>query len=396
MKNPLILQITSDYPPQPLWGMGWYVNQLRNGLLDKGYRVYIATSNKSKDLHENIITTSKAEDELLLSSNKHEIFNDFEKFNEWQISLADQILKDLNKKPLIIHCHNWMSWLTTQKLRNHLIDVPAAITFHFLQKQYENMKENPVENNHEDIINIERQAIEGSDHIIALSKSQRDLLVDQYGANQKKISIIPFGTNLDDIPYEKIKTAKYKNNTHFDILFVGRVERDKGVEELILGYKSARKEANTRLHIIGDGPILSELSKKYRQEDIIFHGFIPKEKLQEILKKSQVYCLPSLSESLSLSTIEAMYYGVVPIFSKGSTVPTLFKENEEGLTIKIRNKKGKRYIDPDDISIKIQKLIDSPDLLKKLSYKTYQKAHKDYSFSNTIDDITSIYRSLMN
>src|SRR5689334_6516064 len=139
-----ILQITSDYIPHPLWGMGWHVNQLVEGISKYSEdTVYIATSYKSVNIHKNVITTARETDDLLLSHNKYEIFNDFNKFNVWQEKLADEI----NSKNLsidIIHCHNWMSWLTAKKVKEKFPQAKVFITFHFLQKQYETMKDNPI------------------------------------------------------------------------------------------------------------------------------------------------------------------------------------------------------------------------------------------------------------
>ncbi|HVX92985.1 MAG TPA: glycosyltransferase, partial [Candidatus Dojkabacteria bacterium] len=137
-----ILLITSDYPPNALWGMGWHVVKLKESLENRGVSCYVATAYKSRNYGNNIITTDERTDRDLLSSNKYEIFNDFDKFNLWQEKLADAVLNS-NIEFDLIHCHNWMSWITAQKIKK-VKNIPIVITFHLLQKQYELMKENPI------------------------------------------------------------------------------------------------------------------------------------------------------------------------------------------------------------------------------------------------------------
>ncbi|MFA6754350.1 MAG: glycosyltransferase, partial [Candidatus Dojkabacteria bacterium] len=191
-----ILQITSDYLPRPLWGMGWHVNQIINGLSDASdYEVYVATAYKSNNVHPNIISTESVKDALLLSDNDYEIFNDFDKFNKWQIVLAEKVLSS-NIEFDIVHAHNWMSWLTAKEIKKQKPSVKLYITFHLLQKQYELMKDNPIPSHHNEIIDIENDAIESMDGIIALSDSTIKLLESHYNVSKKKVHHIPHSINF--------------------------------------------------------------------------------------------------------------------------------------------------------------------------------------------------------
>ncbi len=76
-----ILQITSDYLPNPLWGMGWHVFQIVERLNGKNITTRVATASKSNGYHKNIITTDSSDDRELLSPNQYEIFHDFNRLN---------------------------------------------------------------------------------------------------------------------------------------------------------------------------------------------------------------------------------------------------------------------------------------------------------------------------
>lgn len=388
-----ILQVTSDYLPKPLWGMGWHVNQLVNALKANNIDVSVATAYKSHDFHPNIITTSAETDSEYLSDKDYEIFNDFNKFNIWQEKLAEKILAT-HEKFNIVHCHNWMSWLTAKKLKEYDNDIKTVITFHFLQKQYELMAENPIPTFHKDIIDIELDAIKNANHVIVLSDSQEQLIKNGYSNIGNKLSLIPHSVNFNTHEYSEIKKAK-NENPYLDILFVGRVENDKGITETLEAFNNIPKSSkNIRLNIVGDGPLLKKLSEKYTDPRIIYHGYLQREELQELLMKGHIFCMPSTSENLPLTVLEAMFFGVVPVFSKGKTVPTIFKENEEGLNVPLHLKGSKYVTDPKEITEKLTRLLDDKQLRENLSHNTYLQANRNFSSKYMANEIIRLYKSL--
>lgn len=392
----IVLQITSDYPPNPLWGMGQHVQTLSTALKENGLSVYIATANKSAGYENNIITTSQKQDKLLLSSGKYEIFNNFHNFIKWQEALAEEIIKS-GIIPDIIHCHNWMSWITARKIKEVHKNAKVVTTFHLLQKQYELMIENPIPTFHKDIIRIENEAAMYSDKIITLSKSQKKLLIYKYSEKirKDKINLIPNGVRFKSVGYSEIKSIRSESNI-FEIVFIGRIEEDKGIRFLIDGFIKLKKyHNNVKLNVVGKGPLLDELSKKYGAKSIIFHGFISRKKIQDILIRSSIFCMPSTSEALPTTVMEAMLFGTVPIFSKGVTVPTLFKDNIHGLKVPLRFKNGKYLPNSDDVYQKLELLVTDKKMYNKLSYNCYKYANTNFTAGKMVEKIMLLYNSLI-
>jgi len=388
----IVLELTSDYLPNPLWGMGWHVNFLTGSLRNLGVKVYIGTASKSKNSDKDIFTTSHYVDNKYLSKKPYEIFDNFIKFSTWQKLLGREIIK--NKITIdIIHCHNWMSWLSALEIKKKNPNIKIVSTFHLLQKQYDLMEENPVQDCHEEIIKIENQMLQCSDQIILQSDSQFNIVKAEYSKikDYSKLNIIYSGIRLNTQTYKKIKDKKDKN-PFIDIVFVGRVEKDKGIEQTIQAFTIiSEKYNNVRLHILGKGSKLAELSQKYISDKIIFHGFVGKEFLEEILGKSAIFCLPSSSESFGNTVVEAMSFGVVPIFPKGKTVPILFEEKVHGLNISLKLRWGKYVANPKEIAQKIDFLIRNPKLLNKLSRKTYKYARANYSVKKMAKETLNVY-----
>lgn len=392
----IVLQLTSDYLPNPLWGMGWHVKFLIEAIRKKGVIVHIGAPNKSKNIDKNVITTTKEEDQHYLSPNAYEIFNDFKKFIEWQKLLAKKIIEK-KIEPDIIHCHNWMSWIIAKEIKKVYPNVKIISTFHLIQKQYDTMVENPITKEHDKIIEIENQMLKESDKIILLTKRQLNLIKEGYEKIPlKKIEIIPLGMYFPEISFKEMLRKKVSQK-NINITFVGRIEEDKGVSQILKAFsKISLSNDKIQLNIIGKGSKLNSLKKKYVQnKKIIFHGFLNRNELNKILEKSFIFCLPSYSESFGTSVMEAMSFGAVPIFSKGDSVPNLYRENFHGLKIPLKMVSGKYTIEEEDIIKKLNFLIDHQKILKILSKNTYEFSRKKYSMEKIVKKTLKTYEGII-
>lgn len=389
-----VLQITSDYLPNPLWGMGWHVAQLQNALADKVEDFYIATAFKSRGEHKNIITTKEEDDLELLSQGKHEIFNDYNNFNIWQERLADSIQETALKFD-IAHVHNWMSWITAEHLKKRGIVKKSIVTFHFLQKQYELMTENPIPTFHKEIIEIEMKSMENADAIILLSDSQINLVKNLYDEKfLQKAKLIPHSVNFDTLEFEEITKSKSENKC-IDIVFIGRIELDKGIIETLKAFEKV-KQLNIRLNIIGEGPLLSTLKEKYsNNEQIIFHGYLNRGEIKKILSSAHIFCMPSSSENLPLTVLEAMFFGVVPIFTEGPSVPNLYRNGEHGLTIPLDKVEGKYIPNQEILNKSLLQIIFDVELRSKFSKAAYKYAIEKYSTEKMSEEILKLYSSII-
>jgi len=113
------------------------------------------------------------------------------------------------------------------------------------------------------------------------------------------------------------------------ILFTGRLMKTKGVDFLIKSLPSLDKEYTC--FIVGDGPerkSLEALSKRLKV-NVIFTGF--REDINRFLSIADVFVMPSLSESLNYSMIEAAYMKVPIIATDHGVFP-------KGSFIKIKKK----------------------------------------------------------
>jgi N-acetyl-alpha-D-glucosaminyl L-malate synthase BshA len=111
----------------------------------------------------------------------------------------------------------------------------------------------------------------------------------------------------------------------------------KRVTDVIKIFDIVQKEIPSKLLLIGDGPDRSECERLTRQLDlndkVKFLG--KQEGLVEILSCSDLFLIPSQSESFGLAALEAMACGLPVISSSVGGLPELVKHNESGFIAEI-------------------------------------------------------------
>lgn len=124
-----------------------------------------------------------------------------------------------------------------------------------------------------------------------------------------------------------IETKKYNKN----LLFLARVEIEKGILITIDAYKIVKKQfPEATLTIVGDGNAMAKaklLVLEYKLEDVVFKGNIHGKALAEAFLQSDLYLLPTVREGMPTSVLEAMTFGL-PVISRPTGGLVDFFEND--------------------------------------------------------------------
>jgi glycosyltransferase involved in cell wall biosynthesis len=166
-------------------------------------------------------------------------------------------------------------------------------------------------------------------HIVLDYDMKRELL--ELGVPSEKIYLIPNYVSDDFFTV----TPSYDN---FNIVFVGRLVPEKGVDLLIRAFaKLAEKVPVAKLILVGDGsekPCLQRLAKELGVlEKVTFTGFVPHSKVPELLRKASVFALPSRFEGLPNALLQAMAAALPCVATSVGGVPDVIKDGVNGILV---------------------------------------------------------------
>lgn len=118
------------------------------------------------------------------------------------------------------------------------------------------------------------------------------------------------------------------------LLYVGRLDPEKRVEEILQAFAEAVKKIDFYFVVVGKGVRKSALESMAKQlgvaDRVIFTGFVPDEDLPYVYKCSHCFVIASRAELLSLVTLQAMACGLPVIAVNAGALPELVHPNENG------------------------------------------------------------------
>jgi glycosyltransferase involved in cell wall biosynthesis len=109
----------------------------------------------------------------------------------------------------------------------------------------------------------------------------------------------------------------------FNLLFIGRLEAEKGIPELLEALQGLTAHHILQIDFIGDGPMRQNILDASKQIPfpINCHGILGKEKVYEMLANAHFLLLPSRTEGFPKVVAEALCYGCLPVVSDVGSIP---------------------------------------------------------------------------
>ena len=209
-----------------------------------------------------------------------------------------------------------------------------------------------------------------SEKIFVLSKDFKNSLI-KWGF---KNDIIIETTNIDkallkDFSFQEKETNQ--NSNKIKILFLARLLKEKGIVELINAFVDlSEKNDNLELLIAGSGEILSELKENHKNNiNIKFLGHVENQEKINVFKDSTIYCLPSYSEGLPTSVLEAMAFGLPVITTQVGGLKDFFQDEKMGYFVKLKSS--------NDIKEKLKLLIENKNKIIEIGNFNHKFAEKN-------------------
>ncbi len=232
---------------------------------------------------------------------------------------------------------------------------------------------------------IEKAVITLSDTIIAHSQKTRNALYKS-GFRRRKIRIISHGIEVKAM--EDIRAAK--DNT--DLIFAGRLIKDKNVDLLIRAVALARKELpSINCLIIGQGPEKERLVSLSEglglKESILFKDFLEYAQLLSYMKAAKLFIFPSTREGFGIVVMEAMAAGlaVITVEHPMNAATELVRQGETGYICRPQ---------PQDIASHITALLKDPATRAQFSEQA-KKITRDYDWDKIAKISEEFYKEVV-
>lgn len=143
------------------------------------------------------------------------------------------------------------------------------------------------------------------------------------------------------IPKTGIKLVKL-DHKYFNFLFVGRLEKVKGIDLLIEGCNLLKdKNLKFRVNVLGDGTMKDEINNKIKDygldEYVVMHGYADGDKVFGYMKASDCLIIPSRNESGPIVAVEGAKLGLPFVAANVGHCPRLVKKYNIGRIFKKGN-----------------------------------------------------------
>lgn len=240
---------------------------------------------------------------------------------------------------------------------------------------------------------IEKLVAKISPHNIVVSSWTKEKLM-QLNVPDTKIVVIPNGVNFKDI-FNDISNSKFEyldfnlNEKKYDVIFVGRLIKEKNVDILIKSiYQLKKLSPFIRCVIVGEGPEKNTISNIINQlgisENIKLSGFLDYTDLICKIKTSKILVLPSSREGFGMVVIEAFACAVpvITVNEENNAAQSLVDNGTNGYVVDLDSKK---------ISLSIGSMLENNSDYLRFSREAFKTA-QSYDWDLICDKLEKYYK----
>lgn len=233
---------------------------------------------------------------------------------------------------------------------------------------------------------IERSTYRNSDAVVVQSNYGAEALSKLFGVDRSKVHVCYCGVDVEEFS----PRVGREGGGRINLLFVGVLEKRKGLEYLLLAMKRIlEREPRARLAVVGGGPrrrALEELAKGLGiSGSVSFEGFVPEERLRLLYGSADIFVFPSLMEGFGMVLAEAMACGLPIVACRASAIPEVV--GEAGVLVEPRS--------PGAIAEAVLMLIKDEELRARLGREAGRRARERFTWDRVAERVIRVYERVM-
>ena len=394
---------TNEFPPNIYGGAGVHIDFLSQELAKLGDVEVRCFGNQEEHLSSmNVLgiqsSLTKPEDE----TNPHiKMFQNLSKNVEMSQHTATAD---------VVHCHTWYTHLAGIFSRE-LLQVPLILTTHSLET-HRPWKVEQLGNGYFLSRWIENHAYNTADGVIAVSQQMKTDVVDAYGINPEKVTVIHNG--IDPEFYKPTFDNQLLEELGINpaipfVLFVGRITRQKGISQLISAAKYFNK--NCQIVLCAGAPDTLEIAKEteeliadlksQRDGIILISEMLPREKVKVLYSHARVFACPSLYEPFGIINLEALSCETPVVGSAVGGIPEIIVEGKTGFLIPLESVSRTNFNpkDPEEFqqhfAAKVNMLLDNENLANQMGKAGRERVLEKFSWESIAKTTFNYYQEVI-
>ncbi len=227
-----------------------------------------------------------------------------------------------------------------------------------------------------------------SDSLIAMGTEVRDDLIAAGIAPKQKFSVFFPGLKMPDFPDRNIAISALgvdQNDLH--CTFIGRLTKIKRPDRLLeVARIVSQKNPNLKFLVVGDGDLAAEMKQTAVIQNLPIEFLGWRSDIPTVLSATDVLILTSDNEAVALTLIEASQAGVPVVTTPAGSVRDIAVDGENGFVT---------GFDAESIAVGVVKLIENPDLRRKMGEAGQKRAKELFSISHMVESHESLYQELL-
>ena len=223
---------------------------------------------------------------------------------------------------------------------------------------------------------------------IAVSEPARAFL-NQYFP-EFPLRVIPNGIDVNAFK-PGLTPIRHLRDDYVNILFVGRLEKRKGLGDLLRAYELMQpRMPKSRLIVVGDGPLRGKVESfisRHRLPNVVMAGFVPDTVLPRYYASADIFCAPATgAESFGIVLLEAMASGLPVVATEVEGYMSVLEPGRDSMTVQ---PKGWA-----ELGAALIILARDTDLRRRMGAYGHEKARR-YGWESVAAQIVEVYEEAM-
>ena len=384
--------VSWEYPPVVIGGLGRHVHHLATALAGAGHEVVVLSrrpADTDPSTHPSTDEISEGVRVVAAAQDPHE-FGFGSDMMAWTLAMGHAMVRaglavrdDTGERwvPDVVHAHDWLVAHPAIALAE-FFDVPLVSTIHATEAgRHSGWVSGPISRQ---VHAVESWLVHESDSLITCSASMSDEITELFGPGLAETRVIRNGIDAELWPF----AARKPRQGPAELLYVGRLEYEKGIQEAIAALPRIRRaHPGTTLTIAGDGTQQEWLVEQARKHKVLkatrFVGRLGHDALVDAMHTADAAVLPSHYEPFGIVALEAAATGIPLVTSNVGGLGEAVIDGQTGMSFAPRDVAG--------LAAAVRAVLDDPAAAARRAVAARERLTSDFDWHTVAAETSQVY-----